>query len=309
MNVPPARGVDPRVDIVFKAIFGDPRHAHILIHLLNAILNLRGKRRIISVKHQNPIQDREKEDEKMSIVDVLVRDQSGHSYQIDVQIKKHQGLNNRMLLYSSRTYSRQLSKGESYVDLKPTVGIWFCGFVLDDDEPCITRYLLKSETTHKVLSDQLQICVVQLPKAILEDTLDKSTFNWCTFLEKGEELDMSQLPSQFDETVFQDAADIAQNFAESGPGYYNYLRRQKALELQATLEVERDQAVLELNRALDKLDKAFDERNQALNQVKQRDEALEAKDHELESKTHELEAKDQQIKELMRQLQNRKPND
>ena len=113
---------------------------------------------------------------------------------------------------------------------------------------------------------------------------------------------MTQLPPQFNDPIYKEAATVAQDFAKDSPSYGLYRRRRHAMELQRHFEVERDKAV----QALD----------EALSQVKKRDEALEAKDHALEAKDRELEAssqaleaKDKQIQELMKKIQDLRDNE
>lgn len=51
--------IDPTVDCVFKAILGKEANKNLLIHFLNAILQLRGAARIVEVVIANPYNERE----------------------------------------------------------------------------------------------------------------------------------------------------------------------------------------------------------------------------------------------------------
>jgi len=46
--------INPTIDCVFKAILGSEAHEPILIHFLNAMLNLLGEHKIRSVILKNP---------------------------------------------------------------------------------------------------------------------------------------------------------------------------------------------------------------------------------------------------------------
>jgi len=59
-------GIDPKVDYVFKRIFGDPRNADILIHLLNAILKL--PEPIVAVEILNPFNDKDFAEDKLTVL-------------------------------------------------------------------------------------------------------------------------------------------------------------------------------------------------------------------------------------------------
>src|SRR5688572_20631558 len=88
---------DPKVDYAFKRVFGDPRNADILIHLLNAIL--RPNVLIRSIEILNPFSDRDFEDDKMSVLDIRARDQQGQLYNIEMQVLLSHDFKGRILYY------------------------------------------------------------------------------------------------------------------------------------------------------------------------------------------------------------------
>ena len=51
--------IDPRIDCVFKAILGAIENKNLLIHFLNAILELKGKDIIKEVEILNPFNDKD----------------------------------------------------------------------------------------------------------------------------------------------------------------------------------------------------------------------------------------------------------
>ncbi len=61
---------DPKTDVVFKRIFGDEARKPLLIALLNDLLELKGTRRIKSVRHFSLEQQVTQPRSKLSIVDV-----------------------------------------------------------------------------------------------------------------------------------------------------------------------------------------------------------------------------------------------
>jgi hypothetical protein len=69
--------VDPKVDYAFKRVFGMERNRDILIHLLNAILARALGRPIVSIEILNPFSSKDALDDKLSILDIKARDQSG----------------------------------------------------------------------------------------------------------------------------------------------------------------------------------------------------------------------------------------
>ena len=76
-------GIDPKVDFAFKMVFGNPKHTRITIHFLNAVLVL--PQPIDWVEILNPIQDKDRSEDKLVVLDVLARDSSGHQFNIEMQ--------------------------------------------------------------------------------------------------------------------------------------------------------------------------------------------------------------------------------
>ena len=79
-----AGGIDPKVDLVFKKLFGSVENKALLISLLRAVLpdSPAVPDPIADVEIMNPYNDQETLDEKLSILDVKARDQSGRQYNI-----------------------------------------------------------------------------------------------------------------------------------------------------------------------------------------------------------------------------------
>lgn len=78
-----AIGIDPKVDFAFKLVFGSPNHTKITIHFLNAVMQL--ERPITWVKILNPIQGKDRSEEKLVVLDVLAKDDVGRRYNIEMQ--------------------------------------------------------------------------------------------------------------------------------------------------------------------------------------------------------------------------------
>jgi len=87
--------IDPTLDYVVKRLLGVPRHADLLIDFLNAILRLALP--IVAVEILNPFVDREYEDDKLMVVDVMAKLADGHRIQIEVQSTTPVRLRERML--------------------------------------------------------------------------------------------------------------------------------------------------------------------------------------------------------------------
>jgi predicted transposase/invertase (TIGR01784 family) len=71
-------------DLLFKIVFGSKGNEKLLALLLNALLQLRGKRQIRELEILNPINLPEFKSDKTSIIDVKARDKSGEVYCVEI---------------------------------------------------------------------------------------------------------------------------------------------------------------------------------------------------------------------------------
>ena len=76
-------GIDPQVDFAFKLMLGSPEHPAVTIHFLNAVLSLPSP--VTQVEILNPIQGKDRSEDKLVILDVLARDAEGRRFNIEMQ--------------------------------------------------------------------------------------------------------------------------------------------------------------------------------------------------------------------------------
>ena len=79
-------GIDPKVDLIFRILFGVQANLELLLSLLNAVLGLQGDDRLNWIEIRNPYNDKEKFDGKLSILDIKARDKRGRQYNIEMQM-------------------------------------------------------------------------------------------------------------------------------------------------------------------------------------------------------------------------------
>jgi len=116
-------GIRPTVDFVFKLLFGDIRNVDLLIHLLNSVLKL--EHPIVKVTILNPFNDKEFEEDKLSIVDIKAQDSTGAWFIIEMQTTLPVGFGNRLVYYTSGLYYSQMREGGSYGGLRPAISVCF----------------------------------------------------------------------------------------------------------------------------------------------------------------------------------------
>src|SRR5262249_46641806 len=122
--------VDPKVDYAFKHLFGRDATRPLLIDLLDSILKPAPGRRIREVELLNPFNPKEALDDKLSILDIKARDQSGRQLNVEMQMRLAGFFKSRILYYLTRYHQQQLQEGQDYGELKPTISIVFLNEVL-----------------------------------------------------------------------------------------------------------------------------------------------------------------------------------
>ena len=76
--------ISPTVDCVFKSILGSVENTNLLIDFLNGVLAPQSP--ILDVEILNPYNEREFYKDKLTIVDVKVKDETRTTYQIEIQL-------------------------------------------------------------------------------------------------------------------------------------------------------------------------------------------------------------------------------
>ena len=121
---------DPKADFVFKRIFGSEPHKHLLVALLNALLERDEKHLIRDVTYLTPEQSPPLPGMKHSVVDVKCRDEQGRYYVAEMQVLGVEAFEKRMVYNTSKACTMQLPDGEAYSSLAPLVGVTICNFML-----------------------------------------------------------------------------------------------------------------------------------------------------------------------------------
>jgi len=200
-------GLDPKVDYAFKRLFGREQNRALLLHLLNAVLELPPSDRLTEVQLLNPFSDKDALDDKLSIVDVKARDQQGRFFQIEMQVLPERAFRSRVLYYWAELHRGQLSEGEPYGALRPTISVCITNFVLF---PEVHDHLLRFELLNAehwlCFSPNLLLVSLELPKFDRQpDQLTGALDMWTYFLRHGEELEADDLPATLNTPEIQRA--------------------------------------------------------------------------------------------------------
>src|SRR2546428_1726884 len=122
-------GIDVKVDYAFKHLFGREATRPILIDVIDSVLNPPPGHHIRDIELLNPFNPMEALDDKLSILDIKARDQTGRQFNVEMQMLAVPYYEKRIVYYSCKLHQQQLHKGEDYFELRPTISINFLNHV------------------------------------------------------------------------------------------------------------------------------------------------------------------------------------
>ena len=186
--------LDPKVDFVFKNIFGSPKHPKILISFLNAILKPANKITEVEIKGT----DIEKKfiDDKYSRLDVKATTNNNEIINIEIQLKNEYNMIQKDLYYLSKLYKDQLKERGYYSSLNRTVCINILNFKYLKTKNFHTTYRLKDLESNEELTDIIELHFIEIPKLPIDSDEKDMLIAWTEFLrnpesEKVRNLEMS----------------------------------------------------------------------------------------------------------------------
>lgn len=190
--------LSPKVDFVFKRIFGNEKHPNILISFLNAVMKPIDP--IKSVQIRNSDIEKEHIEDKYSRLDIKAVTNKGECINIEIQIKNEYNMIKRSLYYWSKMFENQIVEGDNYDKLSKTVCINILDFKYLKNDNFHNTYRLKEINTNEELTDTMELHFIEIPKLRkLDDTEEISDMleAWVFFIsspesEVVEKLEMSK---------------------------------------------------------------------------------------------------------------------
>ena len=152
----------PKMDFVFKRIFGNEKHPNVLISFLNAVLNPIDL--IESVELKDTTIEKNHLEDKYSRLDMKAITNKGEYINIEIQLKDEYNMIKRSLYYWSKLYEWQLESGENYQKLSRTICINLLDFHLLNHSNFHSVYRLKDCRTNEELTDVMELHFIELKK-------------------------------------------------------------------------------------------------------------------------------------------------
>lgn len=154
--------LSPKVDFVFKRIFGNERNPKILISFLNAVI--KPKDPIKSVQIMNTDIEKESIEDKFSRLDIKAKTNKGELINIEIKIKDEHNMVKRSLYYWNKMFESQLTEGQKYDKLTKTICINILNFKCLNTKEAHSFYRLKEINTNEELTDIQELHFIELPK-------------------------------------------------------------------------------------------------------------------------------------------------
>ena len=257
--------ISPRVDIVFRVLFGSADHTDLLLDLLNSVL--RPLTPVVAVELDDPFVLPDQVDDKLVVVDLKATDASGRVFQVEMQALSSPQLRAQMLFSWASLYRQQLAVGAPFSALRPVIAVWFCDrdvlslAELPASRPWHSRWELREAQSRARWSEHCELHVVELGRWRREKSALDPSDRWVRFLAEAERWDT--LPVGLEGPLMEKAMRVLDRFATDKHQRALYEARLNADHLEATwreavrqAQAERDAAQAERDAAEAKLDAA-----------------------------------------------------
>ena len=205
--------IDLCQDLMFKIYFS--RSKPLLLSLIKAFLPLPEGKTVQSLTVLNPLEKGkgpeglsledsaiypDSPEGKRSVLDLLVRLNTGETVNVEMQTVRHESFMERMLYYSARRYGGMLKKGEGYESLRPVYSLVFADFRLFPEQKpgrLVSSFSVRQDLPpHFLLSEHLRMVFVDLTrfeaenkelKTLLDSGLDLKRL-WCYIIKKARDM-------------------------------------------------------------------------------------------------------------------------
>ncbi|OQY06539.1 MAG: transposase [Fusobacteriia bacterium 4572_132] len=199
---------NPKIDLVFRKLFGSEENKDILLSFINGILE--GETVIKDLTLKNPYNLSFYMSGKMTILDIKAEDENGIWYDIEMQISEQGFYGKRALYYWSKVYSDQIEKAEDFRELKKTIGIHLLDFKYFDDDRYIRNIVLKDMETDEIYPElnYEELYFIEMSKFKKKYSEVKTVLDrWITFMNRAYELDKNNIPKELEDEVIKKAID------------------------------------------------------------------------------------------------------
>ena len=208
--------LSPRIDLVFKKLFGVEENKDLLISLINSIVSAEDQ--VVDVTILNPYNAQNFKQDKLSILDIKAQGIDGKRFNIEIQISDEADYDKRALYYWAKLYTEQLKVAQDYSTLSKAIGIHILNFT---SIPQAKNYHNVFHITEKdngfAYFKDLELHTIELNKFTndaneeLKDIVAKTKSAldmWAAFLTRHDLLKADRLPKELDNDSLKKALTV-----------------------------------------------------------------------------------------------------
>ena len=183
--------LNPKIDYVFKRIFGRQGNESITKSFISAVLNQNITDVVLESDATLP---QDILDDKVGILDVKVKIDNHTNCDIEMQIVDKKNIEKRILFYCSKMYVQSIKSGTDYIDLEKSIAILISNYELEslkEIEKYVSKWNLREEDYgNLILTDAIEIYIIELPK--FKKYMNNSALaDWVKFIINPKVSDMS----------------------------------------------------------------------------------------------------------------------
>ena len=250
--------LDPKIDYVFKRIFGEKGDEDILMSLINSIL--KGNPVIKELELLNTEYPKEGFIRKGCHFDILAKTDNGISINIEMQYRKNRNLKDRIIYYSDRINVNEYKVGQQYGDRK-IISIWVFANNFTDRKEAISEifpcFKENKEDKWEVFTENKRIILFELQKYKVDNENFRDILSgWVNFLQTPEILDNDiikpnnkELEKAIEKLEYisknQQEKYIIDSFTDYERDYYNDLNYEKQEGIKEGLEKGKEEGLKE----------------------------------------------------------------
>jgi predicted transposase/invertase (TIGR01784 family) len=233
--------LDPKLDIVFKMLFTDPRNRDLLCRFVQDFLQPATP--IADIEVLNPELRRVSPGERGAEVDLLVCFDGGKRAHVEIQLSPRDGFIGRSLFYWARAFTRQLSRGAPFSDLEPTTGIFILDYHQLPTEQYYNVFQLTERSRGTELTDLLCLQYLELPKIprdLLAAQPGPAVLKWAAYLAARSDEELAQI-AMTDPTIHDAVTALKRQSEDPDAQEAAYLRAIEVSDFNARLLKQRAQ--------------------------------------------------------------------
>ena len=173
----------PTNDYLFKRIFGYKGNEAITQDLIEAILEKDCE--VVEIT-SDEVTEKDLQEDKIGVLDVFVTEKGGTQINLEMQVAEYEYIIDRILFYWAKKYVECIHSGDRYEKLKPTKVILITNFEVKKlsslKETVNSFKIIDTKTGKLVLTENLELVIIELPKMKKYESNNKRLEMWLKFI-------------------------------------------------------------------------------------------------------------------------------